>query len=151
MKKNCLLVLVLCLFVVGLSGCKREGMKGLVSCAGTVTKGGQPVAGVNMTFVPVSAEGEIRGANAFTDDNGAFTLKTLTWNGILPGEYKVKLTKRVPDKVYTKAEEEAARAQGKDLPVTYVEQMGKYADPNKSQLIVTIPKSGAKNLEIKIE
>ncbi|MDR1960641.1 MAG: hypothetical protein LBQ54_16645 [Planctomycetaceae bacterium] len=153
MKKYQYAALISCLVVIFcLSGCKRTGLSGLVPCSGTVIQNGQPQAEVDMTFVPVSAGEGVRGASARTDEKGAFKVTTLEpGDGIFPGEYKLKLTKRTPDKVYTQAEEEAARVQNKSLPITYIEQMGKYADPDKSGLTVTIPKGGEKNLEIKID
>lgn len=145
-------ILSLFAFILCVVGCQPSGIKGLVPCSGTVLdKSGQPVAEVTITFVPQSLGESSRGAGAKTDANGAFTTTTESGNGIFPGDYKVKLSKRAPDKVYTDEEIANARESGQDLPVTYKEQMGKYASPDTSGLVVTIPPKGNKNLEIKLE
>ena len=133
-------------------GCQPSGIKGLVPCSGKVLdKSGQPVAEVAITFVPVSLGDTSRGAGAISDANGVFTTTTEMGDGIFPGEYKVKLSKRAPDKVYTKDEWDKARAAGQNLPLTYQEQMGKYTSVETSGLTVAIPAKGDKNLEIKLD
>jgi len=50
----------------------------------------KPVAGANLRFVPVSGAQEAVGA---TDAQGAFTLTSGNMPGIMPGDYKVVVTK----------------------------------------------------------
>ncbi|MDR3198161.1 MAG: carboxypeptidase-like regulatory domain-containing protein [Planctomycetaceae bacterium] len=138
-----LVLVLLCCLILG--GCGQK-LKGLVPCSGVVLKDGQPVEGVNITFIPVSTDPQARGANAVTDVNGNFNVITLQWNGISPGKYKVTLSKRVTE---VNPNQESIPDNYKS--VTHIEQLGKYADPERSDLTVDIPKSGNKNLKLEIQ
>ncbi|MDR2641946.1 MAG: carboxypeptidase-like regulatory domain-containing protein [Planctomycetaceae bacterium] len=144
MKKIYIVVLLLCgLFVCG---CGQSGLKGLVSCSGVVLKDGKPVEGVTVTFIPTSTASESRGASAETDPNGRFQVTTLQWRGILPGQYQVTLSKRV-----TEINPGQESVPDNYKAVTYIEQMGKYADPKESGLTADVPNSGNKNLKFEIK
>ncbi|MDR2168759.1 MAG: carboxypeptidase-like regulatory domain-containing protein [Planctomycetaceae bacterium] len=136
------LVLSCCLF---LGGCSK-GLQGLTPCSGTLTQDGKPVEGVTVTFIPDSTDPQARGASAQTDANGNFNAKTLQWNGILPGQYKIILSKRI-----TKVEPGQEAVDDNYKTVTYVEQMGKYANPEKSELTIEIKKTGNKNIKLEIK
>jgi hypothetical protein len=128
-----------------LAGCGQAGLKGLVPCSGVVLKDGQPVAGVTVTFSPVSTDAQAKGASAETDKNGKFQAGTLQWNGILPGQYRVTLSKRITE---INPGQESVPDEHKAL--THVEQMGKYANPDESNLTVTIPKTGDDKLSFDV-
>jgi hypothetical protein len=144
MKKIYVVVLLVCclLFV----GCGQSGLKGLKSCSGVVLKDGKPIDGVTVTFTPISTDAQARGASAETDANGKFQVKTLQWDGVLPGKYKVTLSKRITE---INPGQESVPDNYKS--VTYVEQMGKYADPDQSDLTADIPDSGDNNLKFEIK
>ncbi|MDR1053964.1 MAG: carboxypeptidase-like regulatory domain-containing protein [Planctomycetaceae bacterium] len=128
-----------------LVGCGQAGLKGLVPCSGVVLKNGQPVAGVTVTFIPVSTDVQAKGASAETDKNGKFQAGTLQWNGILPGQYRVTLSKRITE---INPGQESVPDEQKVL--THVEQLGKYANPDESNLTVTIPQTGDDKLSFDI-
>ncbi|MDR1477643.1 MAG: hypothetical protein LBJ00_01745 [Planctomycetaceae bacterium] len=143
MKKIKIVILILCgLFFVG---CGQAGLKGLVSCSGVVLKDGKPVEGVTVTFTPISADAQSKGASAETDKNGKFQAGTLQWIGILPGKYSVTLSKRT-----TEIDPNQESVPDNYKTVTYVEQMGKYANPDESNLTADIPKTGNESLKFEI-
>ncbi|MDR1484153.1 MAG: carboxypeptidase-like regulatory domain-containing protein [Planctomycetaceae bacterium] len=144
MKKFYIVVFLLCGLLF--SGCGQTELKGLVSCSGVVLKDGQPLEDVTVTFVPISNDQQARGASGMTDKNGMFKAGTLQWNGILPGQYQVTLSKRI-----TEINPGQESVPDNYKTVTYVEQMGKYADPKESGLTADIPKSGNNNLKFEIK
>jgi hypothetical protein len=59
---------------------------------GKVSKGGQPVSGATVTFLPQGTDG--RAATGTTDASGVYNLTTFeSGDGALPGSYKVMITK----------------------------------------------------------
>ncbi|MEX2173005.1 MAG: hypothetical protein WD872_01500 [Pirellulaceae bacterium] len=81
----------LCLLGGLLSGC-TEASSGTVDVTGKVTKGGQPVSGAAVTFVPTAAGG--KAAAGTTDEAGIYKLTTfVNGDGAMPGSYKVMITK----------------------------------------------------------
>jgi hypothetical protein len=78
-----------CLVVGLLAGCNSSGT---LPVTGKVTKGGQPVSGALVTFVPQGADGQP--ASGTTDDSGTYKLTTFVHgDGALPNSYKVAVTK----------------------------------------------------------
>lgn len=62
--------------------------------SGTVTKGGKAIAGANVMFISLEAEGHA--AVGITDDSGSYKLTTFESNdGALPGNYLVKVSQYV--------------------------------------------------------
>jgi hypothetical protein len=138
-------------FVLCVVGCQPDGLNGLVPCSGKILdKSRQPVTEVSVTFVPSSLGNTSRGAGAKTDANGVFTATTESGNGIFPGDYKVKLSKQSRQSLHTRKKRQSQSIRS-GLPVTYKEQMGKYASVETSGLKVMIPAKGDKNLEIKLD
>jgi hypothetical protein len=78
-------------------GCSKAPKLPTVPVSGTVTLDGQPLDGANVAFSPVDLDG--KPANATTDSQGAFRLKTYIGasfgqaDGALPGEYTVMVSK----------------------------------------------------------
>jgi hypothetical protein len=67
------------------------------SVTGRITYKGKPVPKANISFTPV--EGATRAATGLSDDNGYFKLGTLsTSDGALPGNYRVSIIARGPDR-----------------------------------------------------
>jgi hypothetical protein len=86
------LVAAACL-LVGLVGCSGAGGSlNSVAVTGTVTRGGKPVEGANVTFVP-QGQGA-RAAFGTTDASGRFSLTTLKpGDGAIAGLYGVTVEK----------------------------------------------------------
>jgi hypothetical protein len=78
------------------SGCTGDAARtDLVPVTGTVTMDGQPLAGANLTFLPMSAEGG-QGGTATTDSAGKYEAAHFRdGKGLAPGEYKVVVNKLV--------------------------------------------------------
>lgn len=88
----CLLVVVSC----ALTGC-GGGDTGIVPVTGVVTYKGQPIAKINVMFVPADNSGKI--AEGTSDETGRFKLQTQDpGDGAMVGEYRVSF-KYVPDTV----------------------------------------------------
>lgn len=81
--------LMLALLLASLVGCSG-GPKPL-PVSGVVTLDGQPVADAGVMFFPAES-GPV--ASGTTDANGKFQLKTTNTLGVLPGEYRVAITKK---------------------------------------------------------
>ena len=74
-----------------LAGCNLAS-SGTIAVSGKVTKGGQPVSGAAVTFVPTATDG--KAASGTTDSSGIYKLTTfVNGDGALPGSYKVIVTK----------------------------------------------------------
>jgi hypothetical protein len=154
-----------------LSGCGgAKGLSGLVPAAGSVTLNGKALDGANITFVPTVLDN--RAAGAITDGNGKFTAATLNGNdGIAPGEYKVVISKTVsvlvPNKGGERKEDKlkmqpklATKSDGKQTSppppprqkedYVYNETLGKYGKAETSDLTITIPAKGNKNIAFEL-
>jgi len=85
------------LFVLSSIGCGGSDSQ-FVRVEGTIAFNGQPVDGATVTFQPMDSEGGA--AAGTTDANGAFTLTSghamRGGTGVLPGEYRVLVSKRAP-------------------------------------------------------
>jgi len=92
-------LLVLTFFLPGCGDAVTPPHEDLVPISGTVKLGGQPIAGVQVSFVPVgSTKGQ--GASAVTDETGEYELihNATQQPGVAAGDYVVQFTKWVqPD------------------------------------------------------
>ncbi len=80
------------LSIVAVAGCGEDekGQPTLHPVTGKLTRGGQPVANVQITFVPATREG--RGASGITDASGLYKMVSLNaGEGVPAGQYKVIL------------------------------------------------------------
>jgi hypothetical protein len=141
-------------FLVLMLGCADSGhIKGLVPCEGTVLLNGAPLANASVLFTP-SAEGQNqRSAAAVTDTKGKYKSITGTSStGILPGTYKVTITKSAPA---TEADVKRIAEIGEKLKrgeeiedneaiVHYKSFTGKYASPQTSDLTIEVTNKGNK-------
>ena len=78
---------VVMLLLVALQGCGGGGVQ-FAPVSGKVTMDGKPLAGVNVYFIPVAKPGsDIAGdsGGGVTDENGQYTLKTSTRDGLKDG------------------------------------------------------------------
>ena len=83
-------------FVVGvaIAGCGGDSGPELASVTGTVTEGGKPLVGADVTFMP---EGEGAPSAGTTDESGKFELKYSDGSpGAVPGKHQVVIT-AMPD------------------------------------------------------
>ena len=117
--------------------------------SGTVTQGGQPVAGANVNFFLTDGS---RSAVGLTDDRGTYTLTTFSpGDGALPGQYNVSITKydrpvALPgsngdvadtgDEPPERPETERGGDDESEGPKTLLPE--KYADPKASGLTATV-------------
>ena len=109
-------------------GCSNPDSK-YAKVTGTITYKQQPVEGANVTFLPVDSGGEP--ASGRTDASGTFSLTSSQavggGRGVLPGEYLVIVSKRLPPKDPDDPNEPAVEL----FPA-------KYSDPGTTDLRVTI-------------
>ena len=83
------------LLAAGILGC--GGASKTSSVSGRVTYKGKAVPNANISFTPV--EGATRAATGLTDSDGRFTLGTFsTSDGALPGNYRISIIARGPDR-----------------------------------------------------
>ncbi|MDR2171018.1 MAG: hypothetical protein LBP59_12820 [Planctomycetaceae bacterium] len=83
----------LCCFIFSAVGCRFVKVRGLVPAEGIVLYEDVPLAWAIISFAPENIDNNTRIATAQTDGKGRFTLTTLGDNGILPGNYKISVTK----------------------------------------------------------
>ena len=130
-------VIILVLTCAIAPGCGNGGINAprTSPVAGTVLKGGKPVAGVKVTFHPKFDMGAVKYTpSGMTDNNGRFTLSTAAaGDGAPPGEYSVtfELLKGGTDK------------RGLDVEIDVWK--GKYADPTTGKPVEV--QKGENNLE----
>ena len=142
--------IISCLFVLLLlTGCGRSGLPGLVPAAGIVTLNDVPVEGASVSFSPKSGTPDTRSASATTDKNGKFIATTLDYgDGMSPGEYLILVTKTTTVTSGTLSTDEKKirdnRQVTNHLP-------SKYGSKDTTDLTVTIPAKGNKNIELKLE
>ena len=92
-------LLVLSLAVGINTGCSKTDH---IPTSGTITMDGTPLEGANVTFVPNTKPGEGTAAAAITGEGGKYTLKSGTFDGALPGPYKVVVRKMEGEGVQVK-------------------------------------------------
>ena len=156
MKKMILIVSMIACCICG-SGCGEKGdIVGLVDVAGKITYNGAPVEGASVAFSPASPSNETRSAAGRTEVDGSFYLITHTSRGILPGSYKVTVSKKTePPKPMSSEEIDAyVQQNGKQPLVEKIEIKDllpeKYGKTETSGLSYEITK-GMKSIEITLE
>lgn len=96
--------------------------------SGVITLDGKTMEGVSVSFIP---DGPGQPAVGTTDGSGRYTLETNNAQGVLPGTYKVCITKIA----FTPYDERAGTG-GEPIPSPIPK---KYAKPETSGLSVTVP------------
>jgi hypothetical protein len=122
------------------------GCGGPVNVEGKVVMGGKPLTGAQVLFVPVTGGLE---AGDVTDDEGKFQIKNPQKMGVVPGEYRVTVSKKdyPPGMKRPDAHEMtmALTAKMKEtLPARYTLQ-------DKTPLRVTVPRGGKNDVVLEIE
>lgn len=77
---------------MNLAGCGDDGPK-LVPVSGTVTMNGKPLEGATIAFSPEPSNKEGQGADDITGPTGNYKAMTRGRSGVVPGKYKVVVTK----------------------------------------------------------
>ena len=127
--------------------------------SGTVTQGGQPVSGANVTFQ--STDGS-RGAVGVTDANGNFQLTTFTaGDGAVAGEHEVSITKYDQPKITPKGdgsigdtgdEPETPEKKGAGTDADAKSMLpAKYADPKTSGIMATVTDAGDNKFQFNLD
>jgi hypothetical protein len=75
------------------AGCAGDSGPRLVPVSGTVTLNGKPLEGAVVTFVPDAANKEGRPGEDITGPEGNYKVMTSGRSGVVPGKYKVTITK----------------------------------------------------------
>jgi len=123
---------------LALAGCGApSGEPALIPVSGTVTLDKKPLAGAVLTFIPT---GKTRGglATARTGPDGRYTLQSKAGSGVLPGEYRVVISKRVmPDGSDVPADDSTPPMRS---PAR--ETLPFYSDPSKPALTATVTVDG---------
>jgi len=143
-------VLVLTTFA---AGCGQSRLEGLVPASGLVTYQSEPVEGAWVTLVPAQPGGTQRAASSITDSQGQFVMTTLDpGDGVVPGEYLVKISKKIDDTNNSKADIDAGKAKPKNNTnhIKYVIPQ-KYENPQQSGLEVTINSQGDRSIEFHLD
>lgn len=160
MKKLLSLALVCCAALLASIGCGgAPQLEGLEKYSGVITLDGEPLADASITLVPSTMA--LKGAGATSDEKGKFVLQTLqAGDGVMPGEYRVTVTKSHWEDAYTPEEEKMlAEAGGKshedvfgDRPEpTAVSDIPEYYGvADASGLTLSLPEGGSKELKIEL-
>lgn len=137
--RNLGLIMVMSGLSMLLSGCQQKDAKQIAvhPVSGSVLSGGMPAAGVQVVLHPVansSAKAAAIYPNGTTDAEGKFLLTTyVTDDGAPSGAWKVTL--RWPDDRLPEAAKLRLLSDGDSLPDRF---KGRYADPHRSKLQLTI-------------
>ncbi|MDR2762404.1 MAG: hypothetical protein LBB88_07380 [Planctomycetaceae bacterium] len=92
-----LIAVYLCGIIFSLNGCSRVKVRGLVQAEGILLYEDRPLAWAMISFAPENIDSNSRLATALTNGKGQFVLTTLGDKGILPGSYKISVTKYIKD------------------------------------------------------
>jgi hypothetical protein len=138
-------VRIFLLLAAGLAGCGKY-----VPVEGIVRLDGQPLGKATISFMPQekSKEGP-RDAVAVADNEGRFHMKTNTRDGIIPGHYKVIVSKRVPPKGLENPKNMAEAVKATHNSVESVPE--RYTRVEKSPLDFDVPKGGLKGVELNLQ
>ena len=118
---------VLLVFLFVLTGCKSEGVSGLVPVSGKVTVEGTPLAGAGVAYQPDKGNESPHIPSATTDAEGRYELTTAAKSKVAPpGWYKIVITPPAPPKTAGEA------------PKTVTAYNQKYMKSNTTDLSVEV-------------
>lgn len=146
---------VLCLVAMagflGCSGGSGDRPK-TVKAGGTVTLDGAPVEGASVSF---AAQGGGRSAIGKTDAAGRFTVNTTnTIPGVMPGEYKVGISKEKTEGAMTAEESQKyfeKTGKGPPSPKVTNELPDKYENPATSGFSAKVEAGGANDFKFEMK
>ena len=146
-----LILLIVCCVV----SCSQRDPRShdLVPAAGVVLHNGQPVAEASITFHREDGDGSLAGGSALSGSNGAFSINMFgKGDGTLPGTYRVTVVKETVESPVSP--EELVRLEREDKPIPpskVVSHLGaKYRNTETTDIIVTVPPKGTKDLRIEL-
>jgi hypothetical protein len=123
------------------AGCAKPVRAPTAKASGTLSAGGAPLAGVNVTFTPAAG----RSAGGTTDAEGKFSLSTFApGDGAVPGKHRVTLSLKQADVPMPGTPEAAAY---KPPPQPFAK---KYAGLSTTDLEVEIPAGGNKAITLEV-
>jgi hypothetical protein len=142
------------------SGCSGGKNEKVVRVNGTVTHNGQPVPGIVVSFVPVTAT-ETGVSTGTTDDNGQYSLKVAKTgsSGAVVGTHKIWVSRPREPFVNPQDKEEVAKqkklkknANPADTkpPADLTEILKKYGNLDKSTLTKEV-KDGGEPIDLKLD
>ena len=140
------LIIVLIFSVVSCSKQRDPRSAGLVPAAGVVLYNGQAVAEASIVF-------HSEGGSAISGANGAFAINMYgKGDGTRPGEYRVTVVKETVESPVSGDELVRLEREGKPIPPSKVTAHlpAKYRNVATSDLVVTIPPKGVKDLRIEM-
>lgn len=151
--RSCSLVLLATVCFLGTSGC--GGPETVVPVSGTITRNGQPVHGLVVSFVPVAAT-ETGVSTGETDDDGKYTLTVVKSgkSGAVVGTHKVWVSRpreafvEPTDKEPTKNRRAKATRAAKP-PADLADILKKYGNLDKSPLTVEV--KGGEPIDLKLD
>jgi hypothetical protein len=82
----------LSLLLLAALGCGKSDRVPVVPVSGTVTLNGEPLPGAAVTFIP-AGETLGTGGSAVTAADGSYTLTSREGRGLVPGEYRVTISR----------------------------------------------------------
>lgn len=85
----------------GAWGCGREEGPNLVKVNGVVTLNGAPLEGAEVLFTPDPSNQRGLAGNDVSGPSGNYKVMTLGRSGLVPGKYKVRVTKSTAEKPKT--------------------------------------------------
>jgi hypothetical protein len=149
----CTLLFVFIGTLLILCGCSpKTKLSGLAPVQGIVTLDNVPVAGASVSFSPVSGGGTMRAASGQTDDQGRFVMTTLSpHDGVTPGEFIVTVIKY---EKYGSPPAKTISESGEEITPPHPEKNvlpPKYESRESSDIKVTIPDVGDKNIKIELK
>ena len=134
-------------------GCSpKTKLGGLAPAQGIVTLDNVPVAGASVSFSPVSGGDAMRAAAGQTNEQGQFVMTTLSpQDGVTPGEFTVTVVKY---EKYGPPPAKKVDESGEDITPPHPEKNilpSKYESRESSDIKVTIPAAGDKNIKIELK
>jgi hypothetical protein len=122
------------------------GCGGPVRVEGKVTRKGKPLAGATVVFIPEAGGPE---AGDVTDEEGKFRLKGTKQAGVLPGAYRVTVSKKVYPPGVTPPTPDK-------MSIRMVETMketvsSRYTMQDQTPLRVTVPRGGKSDVLLEVE
>jgi hypothetical protein len=127
---------------------QKANIEKAVPAAGTLTYQGKPLESYQVTLIPTDGR---RPATGITDAAGKFTLGTNNiGDGAPPGTHNVAIVWS-PPRPAGEMGQETINDNPANMPKPKVKIPDKYANPEKSGIVLEVPAGGAKDLKIDVK
>lgn len=128
------------------SSALATGCGGPVNVEGKVVRDGKPLAGATVLFIPVAGGQQ---AGDVTDEAGNFQIKNPQTLGVVPGEYRVTVSKKdYPPGMKRPDAHQMTMALTAKMKETLP---AKYTTPGETPLRVSVPRGGRKDVVLEID